>query len=63
MKLVFKKRALRHVEAIHRRIAENDIQAASRTIVRIQKSIKRLENYPLSGRSGGGERDKASGRS
>ncbi len=50
MKLVYKRRALRHVEAIHDYIARNDPEAAKRVISRIEHAISWLSTIPLSAR-------------
>jgi len=48
----YKARALRHIESIHRHIADHDPTAAGRVIQRILHSISRLERHPFSGRAG-----------
>jgi plasmid stabilization system protein ParE len=52
MRLRYKARALRHIEAIHGYIAKHDPGAAARVVRRIEQSIGRLANLPLSGRPG-----------
>jgi len=52
MKLRYKARALRHIEAIHEYIAKHDPAAAARVVRRIEHSIGRLVAFPLSGRPG-----------
>lgn len=52
MKLRYKARALRHIEAIHGYIANHDPRAAARVVRRIEHSIGRLASFPLSGRPG-----------
>ena len=52
MRLRYKRRALRHIEAIHRYVAERDPAAAARVVRRIEHSIARLVAFPLSGRLG-----------
>lgn len=52
MKLLFKKRAVRHLEQIHDYIAEDNPAAAKRVIERITRGIDRLSIFPMSGRRG-----------
>jgi addiction module RelE/StbE family toxin len=52
MNLRYTVRALRHIEAIHKYIAERDAEAAKRVVLRIERSIERLALLPLSGRPG-----------
>ena len=52
MNLRYTVRALRHIEAIHKYIAERDAKAAKRVVLRIERSIERLALLPLSGRPG-----------
>jgi plasmid stabilization system protein ParE len=52
MRLRYKARALRHIEAIHGYIAKHDPGAAARVVRRIEHSIGRLASLPLSGRPG-----------
>jgi toxin ParE1/3/4 len=52
MRLRYKRRALRHIEAIHSYIAKHDPAAAARVVRRIDHSISRLVTLPLSGRPG-----------
>jgi addiction module RelE/StbE family toxin len=52
MNLRYTVRALRHIEAIHKYIAERDGKAAKRVVLRIERSIERLALLPLSGRPG-----------
>jgi plasmid stabilization system protein ParE len=52
MNIRYKVRALRHLELIHRHIADQDPAAAGRVIRRIEHSIARLEQVPFSGRPG-----------
>jgi len=52
MKLRYKARALRDIEAIHKYIAQHDPEAAKRVVRRIEHSISRLAFLPLSGRRG-----------
>jgi toxin ParE1/3/4 len=46
--LQFKRRALRHLDSIHRHIAKDDPGAARRVIEKIEHSIGRLLIMPLS---------------
>jgi plasmid stabilization system protein ParE len=52
MRLRYKARALRHIEAIHGYIAKHDPAAAARVVRRIEHSMGRLTSLPLSGRPG-----------
>jgi plasmid stabilization system protein ParE len=52
MKLVYKRRALRHIEAIHAHIARENRDAANRAVARIELAISRLTTVPLSARPG-----------
>jgi toxin ParE1/3/4 len=52
VKLLFKKRAIRHLEQIHDHIAKENPAAAKRVIERIEKAIDRLSIFPMSGRRG-----------
>jgi plasmid stabilization system protein ParE len=52
MKLRYKARTLRHIEAIHDYIAKHDPAAAARVVKRIEYSIGRLASLPLLGRPG-----------
>jgi plasmid stabilization system protein ParE len=52
MNLRYTVRALRHIEEIHKYIAERDTEAARRVVLRIERSIGRLASLPLSGRPG-----------
>ena len=52
MRLQYKARALRHIEAIHGYIARHDPAAAARVVRRIEYSIGRLVVLPFSGRPG-----------
>jgi plasmid stabilization system protein ParE len=52
MRVRYKARALRHIEAIHSYIAKGDPGAAARVVRRIEHSIGRLATLPLSGRPG-----------
>ena len=52
MNLIFKARALRHLEKIHERIAADNPAAANRVVERIEDAIGRLLILPFSGRPG-----------
>jgi addiction module RelE/StbE family toxin len=52
MNLRYTVSALRHIEEIHKYIAERDTEAARRVVLRIERSIGRLAFLPLSGRPG-----------
>jgi len=52
VKLLFKARALRHLEKIHDHISANDRAAANRVIERIEGAIGRLLILPFSTRAG-----------
>ena len=52
MNLHFKRRALRHLESIHRHIASDNPAAAKRVIDQIEHSIGRLQTMPFSARPG-----------
>lgn len=52
MRLRYKARALRHLEAIHHRIAADNPAAADGAVERIEHSIGRLLILPMSGRLG-----------
>jgi toxin ParE1/3/4 len=52
VKLLFKRRALRHLEQIHHYIAKENPAAANRVIERIEDAIGRLSILPMSGRRG-----------
>ncbi len=52
MKLLFKRRALRHLKQIHAYIAKDNPAAAKRVVERIEEVISRLSFMPMSGRSG-----------
>jgi toxin ParE1/3/4 len=52
MRLRYKQRALRHIEAIHGYVAKHDPIAAARVVRRIEHSISRLVILPRSGRPG-----------
>jgi toxin ParE1/3/4 len=52
MRLRYKARALRHIEAIHGYIAKHDPGAAARVVKRIEYSVSRLVSLPLSERPG-----------
>lgn len=53
MRLVYKRRALRHIEAIHAYIAQHDPEAAKRVVTRIGHAANRLTVAPLSARASG----------
>ena len=46
MNLRYTVRALRHIEEIHKYIAERDTEAARRVVLRIERSIGRLAFLP-----------------
>jgi plasmid stabilization system protein ParE len=50
MKLRYKVRALRDLEAIHAYISQFDLVAAGAVVSRIERSINRLLILPMSGR-------------
>jgi toxin ParE1/3/4 len=52
VRLLFKKRALRHLEQIYDYIAKENPAAAKRVIERIEHAIGRLSVLPMSGRRG-----------
>jgi toxin ParE1/3/4 len=52
MRIRYKARALRHIEAIHDYITKDDPVAAARVVRRIEYSIGRLVTLPFSGRPG-----------
>lgn len=52
MKIVYRTRAHRDLEAIFDYIAKDNPAAARRVIARIMKSVGRLERLPFSGRTG-----------
>jgi toxin ParE1/3/4 len=52
MRLRYNARALGDLEAIYDYIAPHDVEAAKRVIRRIEHSIERLGNLPLSARPG-----------
>jgi len=51
MKIAYTKRSLRHLQQIHDYIAQDDPEAAGRTVRRIREAVARLETLPLSGRA------------
>jgi plasmid stabilization system protein ParE len=52
VKLLFKRRALRHLKQIHAYIAKDNPVAAARVVGRILKVTSRLSLMPMSGRPG-----------
>jgi toxin ParE1/3/4 len=52
MKVVYLKPALRDLEVIKNYIARDDADAARRVVAQIEYSVKRLINFPYSGRPG-----------
>lgn len=52
MKIVFRAKALRELEAIERYIAEDSPAAAARLIANIERKISRLAEHPLSAPAG-----------
>ena len=52
MTVRYKARALRHINAIHDHIAQDDPIAAARVVSRIEHAIERLAVFPLSARLG-----------
>ena len=52
MKLLFKRRALRHLKQIHAYIAKDNPAAAARVVKRIEEVASRLSFMPMSGRPG-----------
>lgn len=52
MQIRWLRKALRNLEQIYEFIAENNVEAASRTILEIQTTIEQLETFPQSGRIG-----------
>jgi len=52
VKLVFKRRALRHLDQIHAYIAKDNRAAAARVVKRIMETTNRLSFMPMSARRG-----------
>jgi toxin ParE1/3/4 len=52
MKIVYHRSALRDLEAIHRYIAKDNMDAANRVVARITQATALLESFPFSGRPG-----------
>jgi toxin ParE1/3/4 len=52
MTVRYKARALRHINAIHDHIAQDDPIAGARVVSRIEHAIERLAVFPLSARPG-----------
>jgi len=52
MKVIYHRSALRDLEAIHKYIAKDNLDAANRVVARIRQATSRLENFPYSGRIG-----------
>lgn len=55
MKLNYSRRSLRHLQAIRDHIAQDNPDAADRTVHRIRAALNRLADIPYSGRPGVGE--------
>jgi toxin ParE1/3/4 len=52
MKVLYKRRALQHLQSIHNYISNDNPRAASNVVKAIAHSIERLEAFPFSGRVG-----------
>jgi addiction module RelE/StbE family toxin len=52
MKIRWLNNALRSLRTVHGYIALDNPAAAGRTLLRLEQAVKRLSDYPLSGRAG-----------